>query len=174
MARYRRRRYYRRSKGKWSTRITNINDQQTVSQEAEVFFSRAIATNPAQSDNTVSQRYTVKNVWMQFTLEQYTSASSVTTNYLQNMQVFIVYIPQGFTVTSSTVYEHPEWVMAQKFVGVPLTGDNPGYSPISVRTRLARKLDTGDKIVFIVQGSNPRGTTTVNISGIVRFNTKAN
>ena len=173
MARYQRYRRYRRFRAKrWSSRIQNMDITQSVASGQNFFVFRNLATNPVQDADTVSNRYTVKNIRVQFTLEQNSTAEA---NSLENCQAFILFIPQGFTASSATAYDHPEWIMASKHIGIPLSVNNPGYNPLTMSTRLSRKLDTGDKIIFCVQGTN---TTTTNvtgrITGIIRYNTKAN
>ena len=65
--------------------------------------------------------------------------------------------------------------MASKHIGIPLNNNSPGYASLYMSTRLSRKLDTGDKVVFVVQGSNPtNSTTSARLTGIIRYNTKAN
>lgn len=168
--RFYRRRFYRKG-NRWSSRIVNLNDQQTVPANTSIFFGRALATNPAQEISTISQKYTVKNVFMQFNIESNLELSSV-----DNLQLFIMYIPQGYSASASTPYDHPEWIMAQRYIGTPTASNNPGYGPLSVRTRLSRTLDTGDEIRWMLLGYNSSSGSpqTINIRGIVRFNTKAN
>lgn len=171
MAKYRRyRRFYRR-KAKWSSRISYLNDQQTVPANQSFFLSRDLATNPAQSTTTVSQKYTVKNIRMQFNLEGEPSGNSV-----GGVRVFVMFIPQGFTTSATTPEEHPEWIMAYRYVGDPSPSNAPGYGPINVFTRLARTLDTGDRIVWLVTGQNDSSSTAniLRIRGLVKYNTKAN
>ena len=178
MARYYRyRKYTRRFRRKtWSSRITNIDASQLVTGGNNLLYYKNLAVNPAQSDDTISQRYTVKNVFLQFPLE-HTGTQYNSENSMENCQSFILYLPQGRTVSESTPYDHPEWIMASKHIGLPLDNNSPGYPPLTMRTRLARKLDTGDKIVFLLIGRNSAGTgetVQVRLTGIARFNTKAN
>lgn len=169
---YRYRKYSRRFRRKtWSSRITNLDIQQQVAggQSFQVF--RNLATNPAQADDSVSNKFTIKNIRCNFIIEAGDNGQ-----YLENIQAFVLYIPQGFTLTTATPYEHPEWIMASKHIGVALSANSPGYSPLYMSTRLSRKLDTGDKVVFVVQGSNTYATQTASarLTGIIRYNTKAN
>lgn len=172
MARFRRyRKYTRRSHVKWSSRITNITTSQNVSQQQELFISNTLATNPAQQTSSISQKFTVKNVWMQFNIE----SQNETLNNLDNLQLFIMYVPQGYSLSSSMPYDHPEWIMAQKFIGTAINFNNPGYGPLSVSTRLARTLDTGDSIKWVLLGANNSNSSgSVSLKGICRYNTKAN
>lgn len=176
MAKYNRyRKYSRRRYGKhWSTRLSSINVTQAVSSGQQFFVYRTLATNPAQDDNTVSQRFTVKNVNVQVNIE---SVNIETEKYVENLQHYILYIPQGYALTEDTPFEHPEWIMAYRFIGSPQGDSQPGYAPVRISTRLSRKLDTGDRVVYLLIGSSigPQGTSSsLYISGLVKLNTKAN
>lgn len=172
MARYRRRRFYKR-KGKWSTRLTNINVSQEVNGGVTFFVYRTLATNPAQDDNTVSQRFTVKNVQCQIEIQQI-SGTPASINFCQQ---YILFIPQGYELTANTPYEHPEWIMAHRYLGSPEPNDTPYFPAQRFTTRLARKLDTGDRVVYLFTGSNTTNEgnfATINVNGVVKLNTKAN
>ena len=55
------------------------------------------------------------------------------------------------------------------------SGEMQQFQPIRMRTRLSRKLQTGDSVILFVQGSNSlSSTTSYNIDGIVRWWSKAN
>lgn len=99
-----------------------------------------------------------------------------------------MFIPQGYNVNQSDLPQsHPEWVMSYKFIGSPsyeqpVEGtlnyqSSQQYQPTKVRTRLSRKLHSGDKIVLFVQGYR-QGTQTsainITMSGLVRWWTKSN
>jgi len=178
MARYQRyRKYSRRRFGKrWSTRLSSINVTQLVAANQQFFVFRTLATNPAQDDNTVSQRFTVKNVNVQVNIEDAASSGTTTPSIVENLQHYILYIPQGYTLTADTPFEHPEWIMAYRFIGSPVSDTNPGYAPLRISTRLSRKLDTGDRIVYLLIGSNQSTgvSSTIYVSGLVKLNTKAN
>lgn len=169
MAKSRRTKKFYRSKGKWSSRIQNVDITKEIAGNSNFFESRNLALNPIQEDNTVSQKFTVKHMWVQFTIE------AIGTDTLENCQAFILFIPQGFNLDDSTAYQHPEWIMASRFIGVPIAENDPGYGPFNIRSRLSRKLDTGDRIVFVLQGHNRSvNNTNTRLTGIVRYVTKAN
>lgn len=175
MAKYTRyRKYTRRGRRKtWSTRLTNINVSQLTTAGNSFFIFRTLATNPAQDDNTVSQRFTVKNVHAQVNIELQSGNNDV----VENLQHYIMYVPQGYTLNEQTPYDHPEWIMAHRFLGSPQPDVANYYPPQTLFTRLARKLDTGDRVVYLLLGANTStGTTstTILVNGIVKLNTKAN
>lgn len=177
MARYRKRRFFKRKSSKWSANIQEIAN--IVSAPPGVFSSaETIMTNPAQSASLVSQTFTVKNVEITFTTDY--QDNDVGVIQLENLVVYIMYVPQGMTVTNDYNLQHPEYIMAYKFIGSP-SDENPDYSgqqyqPIKVKTRLARKLQTGDGLILFVKGlnSNNNTTYTFRLSGLVRWWTKAN
>lgn len=178
MARYRRtRKYTRYNRGKhWSTRLTSINVTQVVSPGQGFFIYRTLATNPAQDDNTVSQRFTVKNVYCQVSIEREKTGDVYTNFEVENLQHYILFLPQGYTLTEDTPFEHPEWIMVHRFLGSPQLDENPGYPPVTISTRLSRKLDTGDRIVYLLIGTNTSSNqgVTLAVNGLIKLNTKAN
>lgn len=179
MARYtkRSRRYYKR-KGIWSSRITNFEGQQLAGPSGNFVIYYNLAQNPAQNIDTVSQKYTVKNINLQAQLE---NESDVEPGSIENLQAFVMFIPQGFIPTgvpgayADVPYQHPEWILAHRFYGSPTNDSNPGYPPLRLHSRLARKLDTGDRIVLIILGNNVSiNSNTLTYRGIVKYVTKAN
>lgn len=173
MARSTRRKYYKRKVARWSPNIQEFSGNETV--ENGVFkFIDDIASNPTQEPILVSQVYTVKNVELTFTID----INNTTPSYIENLAAYIMYVPQGIEPTKDYNLQHPEYILAYKFIGSPAV-DNAAigqqYQPIRVRTRLARKLQTGDSIILFVKGTN-QGTNSylLEYHGLARFWTKAN
>ena len=180
MARTKRVQKYYRRKHDWSTRISNIGGAQSVAPNAKAIIYYNLCQNPAQTDTTVSNKYTVKNVDLQ--LEVSVANESGGNGLLENFQVFICYIPQGYIPTGTpsayenVPFDHPEWIMTHRYIGCPLGDNSTSYLPLHIKSRLARKLDTGDRVVMIILGAN-QGTssnTTIDYRGLVKYNTKAN
>lgn len=177
MARRRYRRYRRRS-GKWSSNIVKISST-NIATSGEFSNEEDLAVNPIQVNTGVSQTFTVKNLEITFTIEA--QPGSVSLYGLEAITAYIMYVPQGMTVNAGYYADHPEYIMAYKYIGSP-AGDasttnvlGQQYQPYKIRSRLSRKLQTGDKIILYIQGSNP-GESNLNydISGIVRWWSKAN
>lgn len=168
MARRRSRRF-RRSSKRWSSNIQEIGG--LFSATAGTWSnSETIIQNPVQTPSLVTQRYTVKNVEISFDID------GVDTNYIEGITVYIMFVPQGFTVTDDYNLQHPEYIMAYKYLGSP-TEDVGGqqYQPIRIRSRLARKLDSGDQLILFIKGTNQsQAPNTLRVDGIVRWWTKAN
>lgn len=183
MAKKRYRKYYRRSRGRWSANIKNVNKTATFNLSAAevqaggtLWLSDLLAENPAQVDNSVSQIYTVKNIDFSFYIE-YKNAIT----FLDNFSCYIVYIPQGFTLSEDVIRTHPEWIMAMRYLGQPKGDDQQQmHLPFRIKTRMARKLNTGDQIQFLVVGTrDPYNTNNaipviLDVKGLVRWWTKAN
>lgn len=180
MARYYRyRKYSRRFRSKrWSSRITNFTGEQSATGGNNFIIYTNLAQNPAQTETTVSQKYTVKNINCQLQIE----CDSTNFVNVENLQAFVMFIPQGYIPTgtpsaySEVPFNHPEWIMTHRYIG-SATNDsqNAGYAPLRLFSRLSRKLDTGDRIVVIILGKNT-GTSSITIGyqGLVKYNTKAN
>lgn len=175
MARYRRTRRYRRRSGRWAANIQEINGSLTASPG---IFSQAetILTNPAQSPNLVTQVYTIKNVEVTFNLD-FESSSTQAVNDIEAVTAYIMYVPQGMNITGNYNIEHPEYIMTYRYLGSP-TIDNVGqqYQPYKIRTRLARKLQSGDNVILFIKGTNQNNSNNypLRLSGLVRWWTKAN
>lgn len=174
MARRRYRRYRRRH-GRWAANIQEVNGTLTASPGT---FSQAetILTNPAQSTTLVTQVFTVKNVEVTFNLD-FESASTGAVNDIEAVTAYIMYVPQGMTITANYNLDHPEYIMTYKYLGSP-TVDNNGqqYQPYKIRTRLARKLQSGDNVILFIKGLNQNNSNNylLRLSGLVRWWTKAN
>lgn len=176
MARRRYRRFRRRS-GRWAPNIVKISSQVNAT-SGEFSNAEDLATNPLQSTTGVAQTFTVKNFEITFTLEG-TDTNSM--NNLESITAYVMYVPQGMTVTSSYYAQHPEYIMAYKYLGSPTSytsnqvTEQQNYQPYKIKTRLSRKLQTGDRIILYIQGSNQTSSTlTYIINGIVRWWSKAN
>lgn len=183
MARYTRyRRYSRRfrRKGIWSSRITNFTGSQSATAGNQFVIYQNLTTNPSQSEDSVSIKYTVKNINAAIQLESSGTAS------VENLQAYVMYIPQGYIPTgvpgayADAPYQHPEWIMAHRFIGsaqydATNIAVQPGFPALRLSSRLSRKLDTGDRIVLIILGSNTAtSSVTLDYQGLVKYNTKAN
>ena len=170
---YKYKKYYKR-KGRWSANINNIDETITVNPSSTGLLSVTLQTNPAQSSSSVSQQYTVKNVEFTYEVE---GGVAGTINYLENIQVYIMYVPQGMNITTNYPFQHPEYIMAYKWLGSPNYDNNtPNRNPQYIKTRLSRRLQTGDGIIFLLLADNTESNNSLALSvrGLVRYWTKAN
>ena len=167
---YKRRRYYR-SKGRWSANIKNIDDSQTITGTTTTIGNSVdLCLNPIQDSLSVSQTYTVKNI------ELSTFMETDNNNLIENIEHYIMYVPQGMNLTTDYNYEHPEYIMAYYYQGNPaVDGESIGYR-LKLKSRMARKLQTGDRIIYFWKANKEAGSTNVyvKIRGLVRWWTKAN
>ena len=175
MAKRKYRRYYKR-KGVWCSNIKTITTQTYTAAPNSSFFTKIdLCVNPAQTDSSVSQSYVVKNITFNWQNEVPTTTGWST---IEALTGYIMYVPQGMDVTETYPNFHPEYIMGCRFYGSPeneQTGAAGIRNPLSIRSRLARRLQTGDKIVFLLVGMN-NGSTNVNVdfNGLLRWWTKAN
>lgn len=174
---YKRRRYYR-SKGRWSANIKPLVDQSIQAAANSSFYGTIdLCQNPAQTDSTVSQQYTVKNVELNSEIEFDSNNSSGSQAQIESLIAYIMYVPQGMVVTETYSSFHPEYILAMRFLGSPNSDTaGPGRNPLRIKTRLARRLQTGDKIILLVTGfnQNTSNTSTLKFNGLIRWWTKSN
>lgn len=176
MARYRKRRTYKR-KGRWSANIIELNSNVNTLAPGLWHLEQTLATNPLQNINGVSQTYTVKNFEISFTIEGIQNESSI-----EAMTAYIMFVPQGMNITNDYNIQHPEYIMSYKYLGSPTTsnsttaaGEVQGFQPIRVRSRLSRRLQTGDSVILFLKGYNQNTTNVgIEVSGLIRWWAKAN
>lgn len=168
--RYRRRANWAANIQELSYTITNIN----IGANVNTF---TLAENPVQSNTTVSTIYTVKNFEINYTIES-PSTNTTIINNLEDFCVYIVYVPQGMTVGINYNNQHPEYVMAMKFVGSPASDGNQEYQPYKISSRLARRLNTGDSIQLLIKFNNTSNSQIIGqdleVHGLQRWWTKTN
>ena len=171
--RYRQRSYYRR-RGRWSANIKNFDSNTELPVQSSFYITHKLCENPAQTDSTVSQQYTVKNI--EYTLQFEQEPNVLQSTSVEQIQSYIMFVPQGYTITETMPFSHPEWILGYRYLGS--ADDDAGFyrNPIKIRTRLARRLQTGDAIYLIVLGKSEVTTSGrhLNIGGLVRWWTKAN
>lgn len=173
MARKRIRRRYRRAK--WSPNLQDVLNTNVTAVAGRFSGTTTLTTNPANSATTVSQIYTVKNVEISFTIEF--DGDSTSGNVFDGITAYIMFVPQGMNVDINYHRNHPEYIMAYKFIGSPYIENFQGqqFQPIRVKSRLSRKLNTGDSIILFISGqNNSAGSRTLRLSGLLRWWTKAN
>lgn len=172
MAKYTRyRKYSRRNRTKWSSNIVHHTGETISAPASSTFFNTLVLSfNPIQQNTSVPQVFTVKNVEFN---GQFESTNPITT--VEGLCAFIMFVPQGMNITASYDTDHPEYIMAMKFFGTPAVDGQAYFQPLRIKTRLSRKLNTGDSIVLYLKGYNV-GTSNVSLeySGITRWWTKAN
>ena len=182
MAKYRRyRKYTRRNRTRWSSNIVDIGPNDFVLSNGQDwnFTEVTLITNPDYSSSLTSNLYTIKNVEVAINFDMSASTSYST---IENLQFYIMFVPQGMYVGQDYAIKHPEYIMAMRYYGEPgkeQSNENnfPSITPpFYIKTRLSRKLNTGDRIILFIRAAN---TTTITTSktqygGICRWWTKAN
>lgn len=145
-------------------------------QENHFAFYQDLITNPTNLvDNGLTQPNTgyvetIGGLEVNCTLE---GASS-----LNNVSMYLMYLPEGYSTNDiySFVQQHPEWILAYKYLGSPTDSANgQGCQPIRIRSRFRRNLLTGDRIVMVATGWNSSNTSVQGtIWALVRFSSKIN
>jgi hypothetical protein len=175
MARKRYRRY-RRSKGRWSANIQRIHMTGEAPSDQVFGDTLTIAQNPVQSATTVSQQYTVKNIEISGQLEAGLGTGGASS--IEDVTYYIMYVPEGYPIDLNLPFAHPEWIMAYKYIGQAAQLNIADFTqPPKIKTRLSRRLNTGDSIIFLYTGINSTvtaGPVNIKFNGLVRWWTKAN
>lgn len=171
MARRRYRRY-RTRRGKWAANLQEINTTTVLAPPNSTFYQTFVLSfNPTQINTSVSQVFTVKNLEVSFYIDSLSTPSE-----LDDIAAYIMFVPQGMAITESYNLQHPEYIMAYKFLGGPSSDTDQQYQPIKVRTRLSRKLQSGDNVILFIKGVNTSTSSqrSFDFHGLVRWWTKAN
>ena len=163
MARKSRYRRYRR--GRWSSNITELNNIQLSFENGISSQTATLVTNPVQSNLSTSQVYTIKNVELNFLIDAFATSSLAG---LDNINVYIMFVPQGMNVSSDYNLQHPEYIMAHRMQGGPTADSDQKYQPLKIKTRLARRLNTGDSIIVFIKAHNDTETVTCRFSGLIK------
>lgn len=181
MAKTRRRyRNYRKST-KWSANLTNIlGDEFNAGPNSQFQFNSTLCSNPSQAASMVSTVYTVKNVEFNGTITIYGQSPTPNgINDIEDITAYVMYVPQGMTVGPQYAQNHPEYILAMKYYGKPQFNNNSAVTfqnPLRIKTRLGRKLQTGDSIILLITGFNVSTASIYGLrySGITRWWSKSN
>lgn len=170
MAKTKYRKYYRKSR--WSANIKQIVNSDIHANGSSAFYGYIpLCTNPAQSDTTVSQQFTVARTQFSFSLD----SDQGNDKNLDSATGYIMFVPQGYQISSDIVYQHPDWILSMRFYGKIVDDTESKYiRPLSIRTNMKRRLQTGDKLIFLLTGVN-MGLEgyTIHLNGVIRWWTKA-
>lgn len=142
------RRYYGRRK-KWTPVF--LTEQSTVP-GAAVFAHATLAANQTNQGSTapIATNIKVKNFKVAVDVQ---SAGNVAGS--PSVTFAIVFVPQSYAITANLMVEHPEWVMAWRTIDLQTT------NTVQVSSRLARNLNSGDKVVFFLHRSIASSGDTV-------------
>lgn len=176
MAKRTRRKYWKR-RTRWAANIADIGTSIGITSGIGEFSGTAtLVTNPVQSSLSTSQIYTIKNVEATFDLAFANSASEDAGSGVERLTVYIMFVPQGMNVGEDYNILHPEYILNYRFIGAPMADNNIYRNPVRVKTRLARKLNTGDSIILFIKGNKDITSAigSLQINGVVRWWTKAN
>lgn len=162
-----------RRKGRWSANIQEIQNTEITATTRKFSATTTLTSNPVQSNTTVSQIYTVKNFEISFTMD---IGSNSTSSYIESLAFYIMFVPQGMNVGENYNLQHPEYIMAYRYYGAPLQDATSNeVVPFRLKTRMARRLNTGDSIILFITGFNEYSNSqNLKLNGLIRWWTKTN
>lgn len=152
-----RRRFYRRSvrtypKKKWASNIV----QDTVSTSN----FKTVVQNSSQTSTPTPVIVKCGNFKIQgdvlITTEESTPPRPIPLIF------YVLYVPEGVSPSDTLVGNHPEWIMGWTAIdGSAISSSAAGFSTgnkFSLTTRLKRNLNSGDRIVVILQSRDSSAT----------------
>lgn len=146
MARVRRTFYTaRRRTAKWSPHL--IQELMSVGLDSAGQFGSYQLLSKNTSDNTTPTPSVIKVKNFRVSVDTSTAYS---TNYVQYLNAYIIFIPEGVSISKETPTQHPEWILAWKSLN-EITNTNA--QSITLSSRLARNLNSGDAIYLLFTGS---------------------
>lgn len=178
MARYYRRRYrtiVRAPKKKWASNIKQIGTV-TTGDATYQYSVTTLVTNSTESSSPTPVIVKTGNFKIQgdYTYKTTAAASSV------GVSLYVVFLPQGVAVTdytaaSTVVKNHPEWIMAWRYLGYNAsnTASTQSADGFSFSSRLKRNLNSGDSVALICIATGTT-ITSVTIEGMAQYWTCAN
>lgn len=155
------RRYYggsRRKARKWSPSLVRANLALTAAAGVNSFTTLDLCGNSSNVGANVPVSTIIKAKNFKTVIDV---TSGTGGDALRNFFLAIMYIPQGFVVTGETPAQHPEWILVWRSVDVSFNGQQ--LQNVQISSRLARNLNSGDKIVMFVSVENT-GVSTANVN----------
>ncbi len=161
MARYRRRRYYRK-RARYSPNIVRIGPSSfNIPAQDRDFGVVTLIENQSYDPSRSNTIITVKNPELSIDFDANQNAAAA----IESCTAYIMFVPEGYVPNIDTPILHPEWIMAYKFFGSPNWENTSSGQCLPkyvnrIRTRLSRKLNTGDRIILFIEGSNINSTSS--------------
>ena len=84
---------------------------------------------------------------------------------------YLMYVPQGYTLSTSTPIDHPEWVLSWRSIDTSETTplENTYHDVVTMTSSLSRNLNSGDTIKLILVANNVSATNTFQLNVIAHF-----
>lgn len=78
----------------------------------------------------------------------------IANSLFSNVFVCIMYIPEAVTVSNELPLQHPEWILVWRTIDVNSSANNSTsqIQNLQMSSRLARNLNSGDKIILFTSG----------------------
>ena len=148
------RRNYGSNKKKWASFLKAATiPEVTVVPGSSSFAAVDFVVNSAQTATPTPTIIKAKH--FKLSIDMHVKAS-ITANVIGPIVCYLMYIPQGYTLATTTPTDHPEWVITWRSVDTTgVTAGTPTHSDrISMSSSLSRNLNSGDTIKLVVISSN--------------------
>lgn len=165
------RRYYKkrtvvvRPRKKWASNLTQLVGSQTSNvtvappgqaPNTHYIITSDLAQNKTQAGSPTPVILKCGNFKLKGDMRLYLSTSSSASAQFAGCIAYIMYVPEGVTTSSALVQQHPEWIMAWSPINVNIeyvqsgTAVTQNVEKFSMSSRLKRNLNSGDKVVMVL------------------------
>jgi hypothetical protein len=103
------------------------------------------------------------------------SGENPTNLMLENVQYYVMFLPEGYNTTVNFPFTHPEWILNYSYQGTPnLDTQSLGFN-IRRTSKKSRKLRPGDKIIlFMLADNESTNERKITMSGLIKYFSKRN
>lgn len=166
MARARRTFYTaRRRTVKWSPHL--LEQQLSITANPGDFGSyQLLAKNT--SDNTTPTPSVIKVKNFKVSIDTTLPTVDISLMYFN---AYVIFIPEGVTITPDTPKQHPEWILAWKSINNVM---HTQRDCTVLTSRLARNLNSGDAVYVLFTGNKAGSTATITLNVVSSYVTRAN
>ena len=138
----------------------------TVPTSSSGYLSADLVVNSAETATPTPTIIKAKHFKM--SVDTYVNAGA--TIAIGPIVAYIMYVPQGYTLTTNTPVDHPEWVLTWRTIDTSNSSINTGYhATVSMSSSLSRNLNSGDSIKIVLIANNVSSTNTFTLNCIAHF-----
>jgi len=160
------RRNYGSNKKKWASFMKAASSPTiSVPGSGSAFGAVDLVVNSAESATPTPTIIKCKH--FKASIDTYVTSS--TSTQIGPLVCYIMYVPQGYTLATTTPIDHPEWVMSWRAVDVSLaTTLVTFHNNITMSSSLSRNLNSGDSVKLIIVANNVT-SNNYTVNGLIHF-----
>ena len=138
----------------------------TVPLSTSAFLAADLVVNSAESATPTPT--IIKTKHFKMSVDTYVQAGSAI--IIGPIVAYIMYVPQGYTLATTTPIDHPEWVLAWRTIDTSASNVNNGYhNSVTMSSSLSRNLNSGDTIKVVFIATNVASISTYTLNALCHF-----